>query len=70
MLVEIFNKILFTLFFMSCLTTIRHLYYFVQAYFLSSEELPIKYTVSKSSLFFLCLSIGYILSTLFTGIKI
>ncbi len=70
MLIELFNKIFFTLFFMSCLTTIRHLYYFIQAFLTSSEELPIKYRVSKTSLFFLCVSIAYILSSLFTGIKI
>lgn len=70
MILIIVNKILMTLFFMSCLTTIRHAYYFLQAYFTSTEEEPIKYKVSTSSLILLCASIGFILSTIFTGITI
>lgn len=55
---------------MSLLTVIRHGYYFIQALFTSSEEQPVKYRVSKTSLLFLCISIAYILSVFFTGIKI
>jgi hypothetical protein len=70
MLIDIINRILFVLFFMSCLTTIRHAYYFIQAFFTSTEEQPVKYRVSKTSLIFLGVSIAYIISVIFTGIKL
>ena len=66
----IVNKILITLFFMACLTTIRHAYYFTQAYLTSTDELPVKYRVSNVSLLFLCISIAFILSSIITGITI
>jgi hypothetical protein len=70
MLLEIVNRILIVLFFMSCLITIRHGYFFIQAIITSSSEEPIKYRLSSTSLFFLCVSIAYILSVIFTGITI
>lgn len=70
MLLDILNRTLMVLFFMSCLTTIRHGYYFVQAYFTSSEEEPVKYRVSKASLLFLCMSIAYIITVIFSGITL
>jgi hypothetical protein len=70
MLIDIINRILLVLLFMSGLTTIRHVYYFIQAYFTSTEEQPVKYRVSKAALFYLCISIAYILSVIFTGIKL
>jgi hypothetical protein len=70
MIILIINKVLWVLFFMSCLTTIRHGYYFTQALVTSTEENPVKYRVSSTSLLFLCVSIAYILSTFFTGITI
>jgi hypothetical protein len=70
MFVEILNKLLLVLFFVSLLNTIRHTYYFIQATVSSSEEQPIKYVISKSDLTMLGISIAYILSVIFTGIKI
>lgn len=70
MLIDIINRILYVLFFMSCLTTLRHAYYFVQAFFTSTEEQPVKYRVSATSLLFLCMSLAYIITVLFTGIKL
>lgn len=67
---EIINKLLLMLFFMSCLNTIRHTYYFIQTWFTSTEENPLKYRVSDRSLFFICMSVGYILTVIFSGIKI
>lgn len=64
------NKVLMVLFFMSLLNTIRHAYYFIQAIVTSTEEQPIKYVISKNSLILLGLSISYVLSVIFTGIKI
>lgn len=70
MLVDLSNKILMIVFFLSCLTTLRHGYYFIQAYFTSTEENPVKYRISKTSLVFLGLSIALILSSFFTGITL
>jgi len=70
MILDILNKILIVLFFMSCLTTIRHAYYFVQAFFTSTDEEPVKYRISNTSLILLCISISYILTVIFTGIKL
>lgn len=68
MILEIINKVLVILFFMSALTTVRHAYYFIQAFFTSTDENPVKYRISNTSLILLCMSISYILSTIFTGI--
>jgi hypothetical protein len=70
MLVDIINRLLITALFMCCLTTLRHAYYFAQAYLTSTEEVPVKYRVSNKSLIFLCLSLAYIISVFFTGIKL
>ena len=64
------NKVLMVLFFISLLNAIRHMYYFIQAMVTSTEEQPIKYVISKNSLILLGLSISYVLSVIFTGIKI
>jgi hypothetical protein len=64
------NKVLMVLFFVSILNVVRHGYYFIQAIITSTEELPIKYVISKNYLILLGLSISYILSVIFTGINI
>lgn len=64
------NKLFIVLFFVSLLNTARHAYYFIQAIVTSTEEQPIKYVISKTSLTLLGLSIAYILSSIFTGIEI
>ena len=70
MLVDILNKILIMLFFMSFLNAGRHIYYFIQTWFNSTPEQPIKYKVSPKSLFLLGMSLAYLLTSVFTGIKI
>ena len=70
MFLEIINKILLSVFFLSCLNTIRHTYYFIQTWFTSTPEEPIKYRISNSALFILGLSVAFILTSIFTGIKI
>ena len=62
------NKLFMVLFFVSLLNTVRHTYYFIQAIVTSTEEQPIKYVISKTSLTLLGLSIAYILSSICTGI--
>jgi hypothetical protein len=66
----ILNKLLLILFFMSCLTTIRHGYYFIQALLTSTEEQPIKYRVSSTALILLGISISYIITVIVTGITL
>lgn len=70
MLIDIFNKILMVCFFLSCLNSIRHGYYFIQAYLTSTVEIPVKYKLSNISLIFLGISIAYILTIVFTGITL
>lgn len=70
MYLEIINKILFMLLVLSILTTLRHVYYFIQAFLTSTEEVPVKYRLTTTSLLFLGISIAYILTSLFTGLKI
>lgn len=70
MLIEIVNKFLFLFFIMSCLNTLRHGYYFIQAFFKSTEENPVKYRLNIVSLYLLGISISYIFTIIFTGIEI
>lgn len=56
--------------FMSILVVIRHSYFFIQAFLTSTEEEPVRYKLSTTSLFYLGVSIAYILTVIFTGIKI
>lgn len=63
---DILNKILFLLFFLSTLNVVRHLYFIVQALGINKE----RYTLKDSSLWLLGLSIGFILTCIFTGITI
>lgn len=70
MFLEVINRILLVVFLLSCLTTIRHSYFLLQAIIKSEPEEPIKYKLSKTSLLLLGLSLSYVLSTLFTGISL
>lgn len=70
MIAIILNKVLLVVFFMACLNTIRHAYYFVQAFFETSEGETRKYILNKTSLFILGASIAFILSAIFSGIQI
>lgn len=70
MIVDIINKVLILLFFMAILNTIRHGYYFIQAFVASTNEEPVKYRLVPISLAILGVSISYILTMIFTGITI
>lgn len=70
MYIDALNKILMVLFFMSCLNTTRHLYYFIQSFIISTDENVVKYRLDKQSLFLLGVSISYILTVLFKGINL
>jgi hypothetical protein len=70
MLVDLLNKGLVVFYILSCLLILRHGYYFLQTLLTTTEEDPKKYKLNTMSLFFLGLSIAYVLSAIFTGIKI
>ena len=70
MFLDILNKILTIVFFMSLLNVVRHTYYFIQAWVKSSSESPQKYILSGSSLWVLSLSLAYVLCTIFNGITL
>jgi len=69
-MLEAINKFLMLLFFLAALNTLRHIYYFIQTWVTSTDEEPVKYKLSGKSLFLLGVSISYILTTIYTGIKI
>ena len=64
------NKILMLIFCLSCLNVFRRLYYFIQTWFYSTLDQPVKYKLTNNELFLLGLSIAYILTVFSTGIKI
>jgi len=70
MLLDILNKILLIVLFMSSLNVFRHAYYFIQAWFASSDENPQKYRIGNSALWILSVSIAYILTSIFNGVYI
>lgn len=70
MLLDTLNKILFVLFFLSCLNVVRHAYFFIQTWFLSTDEQQVKYIISSKSIFLLGVSISYILTVILTGLQI
>ena len=65
---DIPNKILLIIFFMSILNVFRHLYYFTQAMIKSNTDQPMKYILSGKGLLILGVSLAYILSSIFDGI--
>lgn len=71
MIIELINKILMTLFFMSSLNVLRHIFYFVQFFVQPVNDDQInKYKISPKSLLLLGISLGYILTVIFSGIGI
>ncbi len=70
MIVDIINKILMVIFFVASLNTVRHLYYFIQTILYTDQEISVKYKLSNKSLILLGISIAYILTAIFTGIKL
>jgi len=68
MVESLLNKTLFVIFFLSVINVIRHGWKIFMI--LRDDELPNKYELSKRELIFLGLSLSYLFSTIFTGIKI
>jgi hypothetical protein len=70
MMLELINKILFILFFLSCVNVIRHAYYFIQAYSKAETENVERYKLDKTPLILLGISIAVIFTSIFSGITI
>lgn len=70
MLIEILNKVFFVLYFLSILNVVRSTFFLIGSFIKSSEENSQKFRLTSTQLILLGLSIAYILSTFFTGIKI
>lgn len=64
------NKFLFMVLIMACLNTIRHTYYFIQAWVKSDSETPEKYILKNKALWVLSASIAYIFTAIFLGVSI
>lgn len=70
MMTIIINKILIVLYILSCLITIRHGFYLLQSLMVSNEEAPLKYRLRPIQLLWLGLSLAFIISSIFIGIRI
>lgn len=68
MIIDIINKILITIYVLSCLNLFRHGYYFIQAWIRSKEDNPEKYKLNTRQLLILGISISYIIMSIFDGI--
>ena len=68
MILDILNKLLMILFFLSCVNIIRHGYYFIQAYSKVETEEVERYKLDKLPLFLLGMPIAMVLTSIFSGI--
>ena len=68
MFVDIINKILFLTLFMSIFNVGRHIWLMVKI--VREEDVPNTYSLPSKDLILLGLSMGYILTTMFTGISL
>jgi hypothetical protein len=68
LIATLLNKILILIFFMSILNLVKHVWNIFTV--LRNEDVPNKYELSKRELIFLGISVAYILTTIFTGIKL
>lgn len=69
MLIDILNKVSVMLLMLSIINVIRHLFFVIGSFIKADEENPQKYRLYPRELWLLGLSIAYILTTIFTGIK-
>lgn len=68
MVESLLNKLLFLIFFLSIFNILRHGWKIFMR--LRDENIPNKYELTKTELIFLGLSLAYLFTTIFTGIKI
>lgn len=71
-LMEILNKVLVTVYILSCLNIIRHLYKLFASWVSTegSGEETIRYVLEPTKLLIVGLSIAYVISGIFTGITL
>lgn len=67
---QILNKILCVVLVLSYLNVIRHTYNLFQVIKTNTLEMQNKYKINKTTLFWLAVSIAYILETVINGTKI
>jgi hypothetical protein len=70
MTIEIINKVLYVLFFLSILNIVRCTFFLIGSFIKSNDVRPEKYRLNRLSLILLGLSIGYVISVFFTGVTI
>lgn len=70
MLILIINKILILLYVLAVINTLRHTYYFIQAYMSTYGDEPVKYIISDNSLLIVAISLAYIITGILTGITL
>ena len=70
MLIDILNKLFFVLYFLSMANIARSVFFLIGSFIKSNSENPQKFILTTRQLFLLGLSIAYIISAFFTGIKI
>lgn len=70
MLIDILNKILYVLMFLSILNITRHTFFLIGSFIKADEENPTKFRLSATQLLLLGLSIAYLFTIIFTGIKL
>ena len=68
LIATLLNKILILILFMSIINLVKHVWNIFMV--LRNEDVPNKYELSKRELIFLGISVAYILTTIFTGIKL
>lgn len=69
MLIDILNKVSVLLLMLSILNVIRHSFFVIGSFLKADEENPQKYRLYPRQLLLLGLSIAYILTIIFTGVK-
>lgn len=67
--IELLERLLWVILFLSGFNIIRHAYYFIQAWVTSETDAPKKYFLTFRSLLLLGLSIGYVIMTIIKGIN-
>jgi hypothetical protein len=70
MLIDIVNKLLYILYFLSIADVVRTTFFLIGSFTKSNSETPEKFILTNRQLILLGLSIAYIFSTFFTGIKL
>jgi hypothetical protein len=69
MWLEILNRFLMMIFVLSLLNIFRTTFFLIGTFLKSNSETPEKFRLTKIELIFLGLSISYVITSMFSGIK-